>query len=403
MDRVIRRELYLSEGEAFNQNDLKDSQNALKRTGYFNDVQIQPHQVTPDKLDLIVNVNEASTGSIMGGISYGSYAGFGVNAGISDRNFMGTGIEIGTEIDYSMGEYGDGDDDDEGRTLKGSVNFYNPRLFDSLYSLGGNIFKKNYNYINYKEKSLGASLKLGRKITRNVSASLTYLYQDTELSDVDEALKNNVYYQEGKIVKSSFIPSLTYDNTDDYYLPRSGIHAGTSIEYAGVGGDAEFLSTNFSLKYYYGLEDLIDYDLILRFKGRVNIIEDNGYLPLNEKLYMGGMGTVRGFRYGTLAPRNEDINGTRGDLVGAKKMAAASFEMSFPLVESIDLRLMTFYDYGTTGREDFDEIHRSSVGIGIEWPKSPLGVPLQIFYARTLDDEDLDRTRTIEFNLGRRF
>ncbi len=403
MDRVIRRELYLSEGEAFNQRDLKDSQNALKRTGYFNDVQIQPHQISPDKLDLVVNVNEASTGSIMGGISYGSYAGFGINAGISDRNFMGTGIEIGTDIDYSMGEYGSGDDDDEGRTLKGSINFYNPRLFDSLYSLGGNIFKKDYNYINYKEKSFGASLKLGRKITRNIHASLTYLYQDTELTDVDEALKNNIYYQEGKIVKSSLIPSISYDNTDDYYLPRSGIHAGTSIEYAGVGGDAEFLSTNFSLKYYYGLEDLIDYDLILRFKGRVNIIEDNGYLPLNEKLYLGGFGTVRGFRYGSLAPRSEDINNTRGDLVGAKKMAAASFEMSFPLVESIDLRLMTFYDYGTTGKEDFDEIHRSSIGIGIEWPKSPLGVPLQIFYSKTLDDEDLDRTRTIEFNLGRRF
>ena len=60
MDRVIRRELYLSEGEAFNQNDLKDSQNALKRTGYFNDVQIQPHQVTPDKLDLIVNDDEVN-------------------------------------------------------------------------------------------------------------------------------------------------------------------------------------------------------------------------------------------------------------------------------------------------------------------------------------------------------
>ncbi len=386
LDRVIRRELYLSEGEPFSQTDLQDSLNALRRTGYFNDVKIIPTPVDRDHVDLLVKVDEASTGSIMGGISYGSYDGFGINLGLSDRNFLGTGIETGVNLDTSE------------KTVRGSLNFYNPRLFDSEYSLGGNIYRRKFDYYDYNEDSFGGSLKIGKKIGRHYHASLTYLYADTKLSDVSDSLLNTIYYQEGRIVKSSLIPSITFDNTDDYYLPRSGMNITGSVEYAGVGGDAKFLRTSLSAKYYYGFEDLIDYDLIVRLKGKLSTIDDRGYLPLNEKLYLGGMGTVRGFKYGTLSPRN-DI----GALVGAKKMAAASLELSIPLVESVQMRVLGFLDYGTTGDKTFNEIHRYSTGIGIEWAKSPLGVPLQISYAKALDAKPTDRTSKIEFSLGRRF
>ncbi len=386
VDRVIRRELYLTEGEAFNQKNLADSTKALRRTGYFNNVNITPKQIGNDQMDLIVNVDEASTGSIMGGISYGSYDGFGVNLGISDRNFIGSGIEVGMDLDTSE------------KTVRGSLHFFNPRVFDSLYSLGGNIYKKDFDYYDYDEKSIGGSLKLGRKIGRYFHASLTYLYEDTELTNVSNSLKDSIYYQEGRIIKSAFAPSISFDNTDDYYLPRSGMNIRAGLEYAGLNGDAKFLRTDLSAKYYYGLDDLIDYDLIVRLKGRVSVVNDRGNLPLNEKLYLGGMGTIRGFKSGTLSPRNDE-----GALIGAEKMAAASLELSLPLVESIQMRVLGFYDYGMTGDDNFDEIHRSSVGAGIEWAKSPLGVPLQIFYAKSLDDKEGDRTSKIEFSLGRRF
>ncbi len=387
IDRVVRRELYLCEGDEFNQKDLKDSTNALRRTGYFNNVQIQPKQISDDKMDLTVNVEEASTGSIMGGLSYGSFDKLGINLGISDRNFLGSGIEVGADIDTSE------------RTTRGSLHFYNPRVFDSLYSLGGNIFKKDFDYYDYDEKSIGGSIKLGRKIDRNIHVSLTYLYEDVELKDVNETLQaNNIFYREGRTIKSAILPSITYDNTDDFYLPRSGINITAGVEYAGVGGDAEFLRSSLSVKYYHGISNLVDYDLIFRLKARVSNIQDKGFLPLNEKLYLGGMGTVRGFKSGTLAPRNDS-----GALIGAKKMASGSFEISLPLIESVQMRLMSFYDYGMTGDNKFDEIHRSSVGVGLEWAKSPLGVPLQIFYARALDDKEDDRTSKIEFSLGRRF
>lgn len=386
-DSVIRRELYFSESELFNQKDLLDSNNALKRTGYFNDVKIVPKQVAEDKLDFIVNVSEASTGSIMGGLSYGSFDKFGINAGVSDRNFLGSGIEVGVDIDASE------------RTQRGAIRFYNPRVYDSLYSLGGNLFKKELDYYNYNEKSKGGDLRLGRKLGRHTHASLTYLYEDVELTDVNETLQeNNILYKEGRTVKSSLIPAISYDNTDDYYLPRKGVSLSSSFEYAGVGGEAKFLKTSLSAKYYYGFYDLIDYDLIIRLKARINHIKDKGNLPLNEKLYLGGMGSVRGFRSGSLAPKNSD-----DILIGANKLAAASIELSIPLIESAQLRIFSFYDYGMTGDKNFDEIKRSSTGVGLEWAKSPLGVPLQLFYAKALDDEEGDRTSRIEFSLGRRF
>ncbi len=386
-DSVIRRELYFSETELFSQKDLIDSNNALKRTGYFNDVKIVPKRVSEDKLDLIVNVDEASTGSIMGGLSYGSFDKFGVNVGVSDRNFLGSGIEVGVDVDASE------------KTQKGSIHFYNPRVFDSLYSLGGNIFKKEFDYYNYNEKSKGGNLKLGRKIGRHTHASLTYLYEDVELTDVNETLQEeNILYTEGRTIKSSLIPSISYDNTDDYYLPRKGISLSSSFEYAGVGGEAKFLKTSLQAKYYYGFKELIDYDLIVRVKARVNHIKDRGNLPLNEKLYLGGIGSVRGFRSGSLAPKNDN-----GVLIGANKLAAASVELSIPLIESAQLRIFSFYDYGMTGDKNFNEIKRSSTGVGFEWAKSPLGVPLQLFYAKALDDKEGDRTSRIEFSLGRRF
>ncbi len=386
MDRVIRRELYLSEGEPYTQTDMQDSINALRRTGFFNDVQIIPTPTDADHVNLLVKVDEASTGSIMGGLSYGSYDGFGINLGLSDKNFLGSGIESGIDLDTSE------------KTVRGSLHFYNPRVFDSTYSLGGNVYRRKFDYYDYNENSLGGSLKIGKKLGRHYHASLTYLYEDTELSDVSDSLKDTIYYQPGRVIKSSLIPALTFDNTDDYYLPRHGMNITGSFEYAGVGGDAKFTRTSLSAKYYYGLEDLIDYDLIVRLKGRFSVIGDQGNLPLNEKLYLGGMGSVRGYKYGTLSPRN-----SVGALVGAKKLAAASLEFSIPLVEAVQMRILSFLDYGMTGDDKFNEIHRSSAGIGIEWAKSPLGVPLQISYAKALDDKEGDRTSKIEFSLGRRF
>lgn len=384
LDKVIRREIYLAEGDTFNQTNLQDSISALRRTGFFEDVQIETKRVQKNKIDLLVKVQEAPTGSIMGSIGYGSYDGLLLNAALSDRNFLGSGNQVGINIDYSS------------KSLKGSLNFYNPRVFDSLFSLNAAIFRRNYKFRNYYEQSSGGNISLGRKIGRNINIYLTYLYEDSKLSDLSESLKNSIYYKEGSSIKSAIKPSIVYDNTDNYYNPRSGFVLGFNAEYAGIGGDEKFLKNILYLNYYYGIRDLIDYDLIFRLKLKGRTIKDNGNLPINEKFYMGGIGSLRGYDSGSLSPSNDS-----GDLIGGKRMFSGSFEISIPLIESAKMRALAFYDYGMIGESSFDEISRSSIGSGIEW-MSPMG-PLQFFYSLALDDKEGDNLSTIEFMIGRRF
>ncbi|MCI7364217.1 MAG: outer membrane protein assembly factor BamA, partial [Campylobacter lanienae] len=236
-DRIIRRELYLTEGNLYNKTDLIDSKNALKRSGYFEDVQIIEKRIDKDQIDLEVAVKETTTGSIVGGIGYGSTDGLLLNAGVSDANIFGTGYKGSIMVDKS---------DD---TLSGNINLTNPRVNDSLYSLGGGIFANDYSWDDYDEQNYGANIIGGRQIGRYVNVYLTYQIERSDIEGLDEFYKE-AGYQNGVNIKSSLTPSITFNNTDDYYIPRSGFIASTSFEYAGLGGDMEFLKNRTTFNAY---------------------------------------------------------------------------------------------------------------------------------------------------------
>jgi outer membrane protein insertion porin family len=145
------------------------------------------------------------------------------------------------------------------------------------------------------------------------------------------------------------------------------------------------------------LEDWIDYDLILRVKGRVSSIDsgENEKIPVAEKLFMGGIGSVRGYERYSLSPK------TNGLVSGGKKRASFSVEASIPLSTAAKMRLAGFYDYGFIGDESYDEITRSSVGVVLEW-QSAFG-PINLVFAKALDDVVGDRTSTFEFSMGTKF
>lgn len=123
---------------------------------------------------------------------------------------------------------------------------------------------------------------------------------------------------------------------------------------------------------------------------------DEGYLPINQRIYLGGIRSLRGFESRTVSPKNE-----WGDEVGGTIAFANSVELSFPLIDRIKLRGSVFFDYGMIGNKNLDEIQRMSTGLGIEWI-TPIG-PLQLVFAKPLNDKKGDDTNTFEFNLGTRF
>jgi len=382
IDRVVRREVYLAPGDLYNRTDLQDSKSALKRTGYFDDANIKEVRVSENKMDLLVSVKEARTASIGGGIGYGSYDGLLLSANLSDGNIFGSGIKTKVSINRSN------------KTLSGTISITNPRVFDSIYSLGGSVYRSFNKYTSYDEDKAGFNLTLGRRFGRNWKGFVGYNLEQSKLSNISPTL-SPILYTTNSSLKSAITPGVSFNNTDDYYLPRRGMSASLSTEFAGLGGDMKFLKTRAKFAYFYGLEDKIDYDLILRYKMKANYIINNGYLPIGEKAYMGGIGTIRGYASNTISPKN-----SAGDLLGGKMMFANSVEASFPLIERLKLRGALFFDYGMIGENGLD-IKRAGTGLSVEWV-SPMG-PINLIFASPLLQKVGDNTSSFEFTMGRQF
>lgn len=393
-DKIVRRELFVTEGNLYHKSDLEDSTNALRRTSYFDEVNIKEERVDDTHMDLVVEVKEASTGSITGGIGYGSTDGLLLNASLADNNIFGSGMKSIVSVDKS---------DDY---LSGRIGLVNPRLRDSLYSLGGNVYANDYDWNNYSEKSQGFDITIGRQFWRYFSASLTYNLEYDNIYELSDSLILQGY-RKGKSVKSSFAPALSFNNTDDYYLPRKGIIASTSLELAGAGGDQKFTSSSSSFNFYQGLKDYIGMDLIYRYKANFYKVwgkYNNGELPINQKIYLGGINSIRGYESRTISPKLRDSNGVpiQGLETGGKIAFNNSVELSFPIIDRIKLRGALFFDYGMIGAQnDLTQIQRYSTGVTLEWI-TPIG-PLQLIFAKPLNKKSYDETNSFEFTLGTRF
>jgi outer membrane protein insertion porin family len=385
IDRVARREVFLANGDQYSRTDVTDSKSALKRTGYFEDVEIKEERLSKNSMDLVVNVKEASTGSIGGGIGYGSSDGLLLSASFSDGNIFGSGLRAGIDIERSDSE------------LNGGISLSNPRIFDSIYSLSGRLYASNNDYYYYDEEKYGMNVVVGRKLGRHWGASLGYVLEQSKLSEVDASISTDLYTTE-KTLKSSLVPAISFNNTDDFYLPRTGISASSSLEIAGLGGDENFISSVSKFAYYYGLQDLIDYDLILRYKAQFKYLsinaEDEKY-SYGEKFYMGGIRTIRGYESNSISPKNAS-----GILLGGNMMFANSIEASFPLIERLKMRAALFFDYGMIGEDNLD-IKRAGTGVALEWI-SPLG-PIGLVFSQPVMDESGDRTASFEFTIGQKF
>jgi len=393
LDRVIRRDVYLAPGDLYNLTDFKDSTNKLKRSRFFEDVQIEEKRVSDTKLDIVVKVTEAPTGSLMLGGGYGSYDKLMVNGSISDVNMFGSGLALGLSADLSA------------NSNRFELSLKNPAIRDSNYNGEVEIHSTeteiNRDTYDSTIDTKGFSVALGREVVRNLYAGARYRL-DFISEDYDYA-SDFVYdsslgelYESQDYVSSSITPYLNYDNTDDFYFPREGYRAGVSAEYAGVGGDSKYIKPSAYLKYFYSLEDLTELDWVLRLKTQMKILIDNGQINQGDSLYLGGPKTLRGYKSYAF-PANE--TGYKTDPY--KNLWANSAEMSFPLIPSAKMRWGMFYDYGMIGQDTFNDIERSGAGLLLEWI-SPMG-PLQLIFSRALDDEPGDDTSSFEFSLGASF
>ncbi len=387
-DRIIRREILLAPGDTYSLSDLKESENALKRLGYFGKVKIDERRVSEDSMDLLVSVEEARTGELMFGLGYGSYDKLMVNASIRERNLFGTGQSGQLYADWSY------------RRQLVNLTLSNPRVLDSKYSTSFSVFHSLYWNWDYREQTTGGSITGGKLLTNTLRASLGYTLSTTRVLDFYDARLATLYKEYLSIdrpIKSAISPSLYFDNTDDYYFPKNGAIISAYVEYAGLGGDEKYTKLYGKMALYYHLKSLVDIDLIARYKTQAGAIINNGYVPITSKFYMGGISSVRGYQVSSLSPRN-----STGEIrIGGNYMMTHSVELSYGILEKAQMRLAFFVDYGMIGIQSLDETIRASWGAAVEWI-SPFG-PIVIVFPQPINPQPGDRTSRFEFTMGTRF
>ncbi|BDB63670.1 outer membrane protein assembly factor BamA [Helicobacter cinaedi] len=387
-DRIIRRELLLAPGDTYKLTDLRESENALKRLGYFGKVKIEERRVSEDSMDLLVDVEETRTGELMFGLGYGSYDKLMVNASIRERNLFGTGQSGQLYADWSY------------RRQLVNLTLSNPRVLDSKYSASLSGFHSLYWNWDYREQTTGASITGGRLLTNTLRASLGYTISTTRVLDFYDSRLEGLYKQYLTMdnpLKSAISPSLYFDNTDDYYFPKNGAIISAYVEYAGLGGDEKYTKLYGKMALYYHLKSLFGVDLIARYKTQVGAIFEQGYVPITSKFYMGGISSVRGYQISSLTPRDPS-----GQIrIGGNYMMTHSAELSYGILEKAQMRLALFADYGMIGVSSFNETTRASWGLAVEWI-SPMG-PIVLVFPRPINPQPGDRTSTFEFTMGTRF
>ena len=379
LDRVVRRNIYLAPGQKYSYQNIKDSKYALQRTGYLEDVKIKEKKVSNNQVDLIVKVKEGLSGSLRAGISYGSYTKLGFLINLTEKDVFGSGqsVSVNANIDSKTKNY--------------SLSLFNPRIFDTKYSFSASIFDTEFEGISYTSKERGFTLGVGKKLTRNLSASITYGYSKTTLSDYDPTLD-----LKPTSTKSYIVGGLNYNSTDNYYFPTTGQKASLSLEYAGIGGDEKFIKTVGSYKYFYPLTDKTYKTIaVLKYRVKAGIIEQIGYLPINEKFYLGGPSSVRGFSSYSISPKDSN-----GNEIGGKYEFITGPEISTPINIKSKMWLSGFIDYGAIGENSLN-ISKSSYGIEFDWI-TPMG-PLAFIWAKPIKYSSDDDIQRFEFNLGTSF
>ncbi len=408
-DRIVRREMIIAPGDIYSITNIRKSENALRRSGFFDKVNISEIRLDESSMNLLVEVSEGRTGEVMAGIGYGSYDKFMVNGSLRERNLFGTGIGVSFQINWSK------------YNQLYNIGLSNPRIFDSEYSASINVFHSYYKsyyssgwysneYTDYIENTTGFNVSAGRNLTDELSASLTYGFSVSTMSGFSNVRSYADYYPTKGIWKSYLTPGIYFDNTDDYYFPKNGAIIQASSDFVGLGGNARYAKLYGKIGLYYHLKNLINFDLILRYKAQIGAIfayskkeelmtrtQKQG-IPITDTFYLGGIGTVRGYNSSRVSPKDPE-----GRLIGGRFMFANSVELSFGLIEAINMRLAGFFDYGMVGRNQFNEIQVMSAGLAIEWI-SPIGplvfvVPFAINPPKNYKDE----VSKFEFTMGTRF
>ncbi|WP_120496075.1 outer membrane protein assembly factor BamA [Kiloniella sp. EL199] len=393
LDKVIRREFRLVEGDAFNSSKLRRSRTRIQRLGFFQSVNVDNEPgSTPDRTVIKVDVEEQSTGELTFGAGFSSSSGPLGSIGIRERNLLGRG----QDLRFNIALAGSGSEAD--------VSFTEPYFLDKEIAAGFDIFRvtRDEDSLSFEEKKTGGALRVGYDLSEELRQVLRYRFEHIEIDDIDRDAASLVKEQEGTTIKSAISSTLTYDKLDSRVNPTDGYLLTLENEVAGLGGDVQHLKVSLGGTHYYSFNE----EFILRTRAEVgNIIGLDEDTRIVDRFFLGG-DKLRGFKSGGVGPRDRASD----DALGGKHFYNGGLELTFPLglPEEFGLKGRVFTDFGATWNIDGNDSGvddssnpRVSVGTGVTW-NSPFG-PLAMDLGFATLKEDYDETEIFSFSFGTNF
>jgi len=389
-DKVIRRELKVVEGGYFSGKDMKRSAQNLYRLGFFEDVEVNTRQGSSDEeMMLDINIKEGPTGMFSLGVGYSSVEKTIGMVELAQNNLFGKGQSLSAKASVSS------------VSTKYNISFTEPWLFDKPLSAGIDLYNWEYEYDEYTKDSFGGKLRFGFPLGPEFTTGIvSYTYDDSEISDIDETAAQVIKDMEGPNVTSSLTFGVNRDSRDRYFNATSGSVNTLSIEYAGgfLGGDNYFTKYNARTAWFFPFI----WDTVFSVQGKWGFVEQRsgGKLPVYEKFRIGGMNTVRGFDYGSISPLDPET----GDRIGGEKMMVYNLEFRFPLQKEQGVWGVVFFDAGNVFTKDeswtFEGI-RMGAGAGIRWFTAI--APLRLEWGYNLNRKPGEDASNWEFTLGTPF
>lgn len=394
-DRVVRRELAVTPGETFDMTRVKLSKARLEGLQFFEKVETRADATEiPTRKNLVVDVEEKSTGNMSLGAGFSSVDAIVGFAEVSQGNFdlfnpptfTGGGqkfrarVQLGTKRqDYE-------------------ISFIEPWFLGRKLALGVDLYHRqlDFNSVNslYNESRTGARVSLTKALGSDfLIGSLSTTVENVGIKGVPTNAPPSILAGQGDKLLFRFGGSLAYDTRNSTMLPNHGQRTELATEF--VGGGAQFYKVELKTAWY--IKGPFE-GHILELVGRAGVMDGSGSIPFYERFYLGGLYSLRGFEYRGVGPReayntytyntnpppnNVASTNTVTEPVGGNTYWFGSAEYSLPLIDK--LRFALFYDIGSVSSASYKFQFSNfsdnwGIGLRLNLPIGPLrldyGIPI---------------------------
>jgi len=400
LDKVIRREFRLAEGDAYNRLLVDSARRRLTRLKYFKKVNVNAEPGSaPDRVVIYVRVEEQATGELSLGGGWSSRSGAIADISITERNLLGKGQYVKLRFQGGLEDFNI------------DFAFTEPKFLGRNMSAGIDVFhiqKDQSSESSFSSKRTGGGFRFGVPLNDEWSVAFGYRLSSEEIFDVQGDASPAIKAAEGEALVSSINYSVRYDSRNSPTNPSRGIYFNMGQEVAGLGGDVNYVRTTTDLRGFYPVRKKVVAAARLQ-GGYISGWGGDDVRILD--LFFKGTETIRGFDSAGIGPR--DL--ITGDALGGKIYAASSLELRFPLPkvpERYGISLAAFFDAATLyeagdlsglslASVGDDNTIRTSVGFGIIWA-SPLG-PLRADFGFPITSESYDEEKFFTFGAAARF